>query len=64
MSLEDAASLAIAAINLKAEKKAESITSRWQRFHLNQKSLKKSLRLIWKNILKTQPNLFHNKFQI
>ena len=46
MSLEDAAALAIAAINLKAEEKDGIKTSKWQKFHLNQKFLKKFLNQI------------------
>ena len=53
MSLEDAASLAIAAINLKAEiKKMELMTLKWQRLQLKQKFSRRFLNQIYRIILK------------
>ena len=52
MSLEDAAALAVAAINLKAEKKDGVKHIKMAKITSEKQSLKKLLMLTWKNILR------------
>ena len=61
MSLEDAASLAIASINLKAEEKEGINDIKMAKISTESKIFEKVSEADLQNILKTHPSLFHNK---